>query len=39
MYRGIAEKKTNTQRRDDTQSLMPQLVFCSELFCASSIGP
>jgi hypothetical protein len=39
MYEGIAEKKTNTRRRDDMQSLTLKLVFCSEFFCASFIGP
>jgi hypothetical protein len=32
LYGGIAERKADTQRRDDTQSLSPELVFCREFF-------
>jgi hypothetical protein len=37
MYGGIAEKKGDAQRRDETQTYSPHLVFCRDFFALPSL--
>ena len=38
MYGGIAEKKGDAQRRDETQTYSPHLVFCRDFFALPSLN-